>query len=155
MIRRPPRSTQAKTLFPYTTLFRSEESLTPEEALLCGPEILSHLPPFPTAPMQTFSTLHRESITSSSLCAGSLVSAFTGAQKTARGGSLTKGGRPPTASASWGDCCHAVLYYFQRSRRIRTPPVPPLRPLISTSSSNFCLLEIGRASCRERVSSPV
>ena len=28
MIRRPPRSTQAKTLFPYTTLFRSEN--TPE-----------------------------------------------------------------------------------------------------------------------------
>ena len=26
MIRRPPRSTQAKTLFPYTTLFRSEKS---------------------------------------------------------------------------------------------------------------------------------
>ena len=25
MIRRPPRSTQAKTLFPYTTLFRSRE----------------------------------------------------------------------------------------------------------------------------------
>ena len=25
MIRRPPRSTQAKTLFPYTTLFRSEK----------------------------------------------------------------------------------------------------------------------------------
>ena len=40
MIRRPPRSTQAKTLFPYTTLFRSaqteglkilEESFTDEE----------------------------------------------------------------------------------------------------------------------------
>ena len=27
MIRRPPRSTQAKTLFPYTTLFRSRSSL--------------------------------------------------------------------------------------------------------------------------------
>ena len=27
MIRRPPRSTQAKTLFPYTTLFRSESLL--------------------------------------------------------------------------------------------------------------------------------
>ena len=28
MIRRPPRSTQAKTLFPYTTLFRSSHSLS-------------------------------------------------------------------------------------------------------------------------------
>ena len=28
MIRRPPRSTQAKTLFPYTTLFRSSASLS-------------------------------------------------------------------------------------------------------------------------------
>lgn len=47
------------------------------------------------------------------------VSAFAGEQKTARGRSLTKGGRPPTASASWGDCCHSVLYYFQHSHRIR------------------------------------
>src|SRR3546814_3301994 len=29
MIRRPPRSTRTDTLFPYTTLFRSVESLTP------------------------------------------------------------------------------------------------------------------------------
>src|SRR3546814_2609846 len=28
MIRRPPRSTRTDTLFPYTTLFRSEEGLT-------------------------------------------------------------------------------------------------------------------------------
>ena len=28
MIRRPPRSTQLRTLFPYTTLFRSASSLT-------------------------------------------------------------------------------------------------------------------------------
>lgn len=28
MIRRPPRSTQAKTLFPYTTLFRSDRKST-------------------------------------------------------------------------------------------------------------------------------
>src|SRR6059036_4282088 len=30
MLRRPPRSTQPTTLFPYTTLFRSEELLLPE-----------------------------------------------------------------------------------------------------------------------------
>src|SRR3546814_15887697 len=32
MIRRPPRSTRTDTLFPYTTLFRSGELPTPEEA---------------------------------------------------------------------------------------------------------------------------
>ena len=31
MIRRPPRSTQAKTLFPYTTLFRSPDAFGPED----------------------------------------------------------------------------------------------------------------------------
>ena len=35
MIRRPPRSTQAKTLFPYTTLFRSGVSLL---SSACSPE---------------------------------------------------------------------------------------------------------------------
>ena len=40
MIRRPPRSTQAKTLFPYTTLFRSTRrglSAHPPERLVCSP----------------------------------------------------------------------------------------------------------------------
>src|SRR3546814_9923637 len=32
MIRRPPRSTRTDTLFPYTTLFRSQSCLTPEDA---------------------------------------------------------------------------------------------------------------------------
>src|SRR3546814_14845236 len=43
MIRRPPRSTRTDTLFPYTTLFRSEgprprddASVTPDAALLQG-----------------------------------------------------------------------------------------------------------------------
>ena len=31
MIRRPPRSTQAKTLFPYTTLFRSQREMGERE----------------------------------------------------------------------------------------------------------------------------
>ena len=41
MIRRPPRSTQAKTLFPYTTLFRS---------LSLSPSISASLLPTPTQP---------------------------------------------------------------------------------------------------------
>src|SRR3546814_14716646 len=44
MIRRPPRSTRTDTLFPYTTLFRSEEVNVPigelfaERLLLCARE---------------------------------------------------------------------------------------------------------------------
>src|SRR3546814_5901282 len=33
MIRRPPRSTRTDTLFPYTTLFRSETALAPAKTL--------------------------------------------------------------------------------------------------------------------------
>src|SRR3546814_3479081 len=35
MIRRPPRSTRTDTLFPYTTLFRSETTVIPMVAILC------------------------------------------------------------------------------------------------------------------------
>src|SRR3546814_13553499 len=49
MIRRPPRSTRTDTLFPYTTLFRSEElarqCALPQyaEALVCSNEALAHV----------------------------------------------------------------------------------------------------------------
>src|SRR3546814_8690359 len=36
MIRRPPRSTRTDTLFPYTTLFRSDAALEAEDADLVG-----------------------------------------------------------------------------------------------------------------------
>ena len=53
MIRRPPRSTQAKTLFPYTTLFRSPPHLLVflTSSLLCfaPPSIL--LSPRPSSPL--------------------------------------------------------------------------------------------------------
>src|SRR3546814_8837982 len=40
MIRRPPRSTRTDTLFPYTTLFRSESGCQPEQiGLNCRPYI--------------------------------------------------------------------------------------------------------------------
>ena len=50
MIRRPPRSTQAKTLFPYTTLFRSGGLMLPppsppsQAAPHQGPELCRELP---------------------------------------------------------------------------------------------------------------
>jgi hypothetical protein len=37
MIRRPPRSTQPTTLFPYTTLFRSEKVVAALDAALTSP----------------------------------------------------------------------------------------------------------------------
>src|SRR5216117_4357930 len=37
MIRRPPRSTQGRTLFPYTTLFRSRQSIPPQTGDPRGP----------------------------------------------------------------------------------------------------------------------
>src|SRR3546814_1921948 len=37
MIRRPPRSTRTDTLFPYTTLFRSEEGLRAPIVACCDP----------------------------------------------------------------------------------------------------------------------
>src|SRR3546814_2469116 len=52
MIRRPPRSTRTDTLFPYTTLFRSERSVPdrhPGAGLVAGfaviPEVAVGLPP--------------------------------------------------------------------------------------------------------------
>src|SRR3546814_2626086 len=38
MIRRPPRSTRTDTLFPYTTLFRSEADVVPIDVLHCEVE---------------------------------------------------------------------------------------------------------------------
>src|SRR3546814_20623338 len=40
MIRRPPRSTRTDTLFPYTTLFRSDHAITTDPLLLDEIEIL-------------------------------------------------------------------------------------------------------------------
>ena len=45
MIRRPPRSTLADTLFPYTTLFRS--SLAQDEGLKLHTHIDTHIPTRP------------------------------------------------------------------------------------------------------------
>src|SRR3546814_11093876 len=47
MIRRPPRSTRTDTLFPYTTLFRSDSNMT---ALLAGVALFA----FGTGPLKGF-----------------------------------------------------------------------------------------------------
>src|SRR3546814_20622854 len=56
MIRRPPRSTRTDTLFPYTTLFRSEPSkfgLTPDEL----PAFLTQLAEFDTLRVRGLMTM--------------------------------------------------------------------------------------------------
>src|SRR3546814_11287456 len=43
MIRRPPRSTRTDTLFPYTTLFRSQATSSKYRLIVCA-QILEHIP---------------------------------------------------------------------------------------------------------------
>jgi arsenate reductase len=43
MIRRPPRSTQPTTLFPYTTLFRSRGGISPRDAYRKGEDVAKEL----------------------------------------------------------------------------------------------------------------
>src|SRR3546814_5803176 len=45
MIRRPPRSTRTDTLFPYTTLFRSDRIAWPQWAGLCAVDAGRRFPP--------------------------------------------------------------------------------------------------------------
>src|SRR3546814_14276113 len=55
MIRRPPRSTRTDTLFPYTTLFRSDESgatLAEGARFIAGLKSKTDVPSIEAAPMQ-------------------------------------------------------------------------------------------------------
>src|SRR3546814_16910069 len=54
MIRRPPRSTRTDTLFPYTTLFRSDQPATTEAAvtfIVCGQLVDTSVIPERLAPV--------------------------------------------------------------------------------------------------------
>src|SRR3546814_9179982 len=54
MIRRPPRSTRTDTLFPYTTLFRSDQPATTEAAvtfIVCGQLVDTSVIPERLAPL--------------------------------------------------------------------------------------------------------
>src|SRR3546814_8577366 len=59
MIRRPPRSTRTDTLFPYTTLFRSESDGAAAGAHLCS-EVLGHAQPHPFGFQRTHEDLLRQ-----------------------------------------------------------------------------------------------
>src|SRR3546814_9457431 len=50
MIRRPPRSTRTDTLFPYTTLFRSDLKVKPEEVFQMEARLSGHGVSFNTTP---------------------------------------------------------------------------------------------------------
>ena len=156
MIRRPPRSTQAKTLFPYTTLFRSP-SLGPSPPAHCLQQSPLHSQGqgglWKEAPY-THTMVYRPRQAGVALPAG--------------------------ASGPWRRLCLASVTH----RAGRQQPGPwqcPRKPFFSLLSSLLfsplfssppfafpfllfpflpssllsSLPQIGRASCRERVSSPV
>src|SRR3546814_15089201 len=57
MIRRPPRSTRTDTLFPYTTLFRSDGELVGFGFELLGPVLLIEVHQLDLAPVEAFQFL--------------------------------------------------------------------------------------------------
>src|SRR3546814_13017736 len=72
MIRRPPRSTRTDTLFPYTTLFRSEAAATQRAKVATGTSVQLAQPASPAAAADT-SALDRVEVT------GSRIDAFDAA----------------------------------------------------------------------------
>ena len=180
MIRRPPRSTQAKTLFPYTTLFRSlslslslflspslflSVSLSVSLCLSLGPSLSLSL--FLSVCRSLLSLLHHRAgkcslsqkkhrkwkelghtLTlgrDSNLCFIRLLSfpllLVNTAFPSLYGASLDRPSRPITEEVSG-------LFTFSPTH---TQTSFPFR----SREQNLLAFQIGRASCRERVSSPV
>ena len=156
MIRRPPRSTQAKTLFPYTTLFRSpclallrvgkgkgtgvgERGPPGAGGLQLQPQIPALLRAKPWLSAELMRSTKKQTDPffppqgSSAFWKG-----LTDSSEVAQGGETAAG-----ASA----LCKRSLSLPDLENRRRGPSAP-----ISAGSPGP---EIGRASCRERVSSPV
>ena len=158
MIRRPPRSTQAKTLFPYTTLFRSYR----DRAFPSVPHVSNHqeesLPTLisrkgatkgrPPAPRQAPEERNKMATSASPFHPSPLLPA-SGARRPytrspprshrktkARLGGNEARGRHATAAS------RPYIPFEAMSAHART----------GRQSTRF---QIGRASCRERVSSPV
>ena len=157
MIRRPPRSTQAKTLFPYTTLFRSNPTEpgdvqgTLQERTGSQQDTVS-LPgspwPWDSAPPRL------------RLC--------TGVPDTRRPHATAHTPYSPRAQAtSYGPHTHCpdpTVHTPPHTAPLSTPQRPHPTAHIPTAHKphfgQWDVLtrkqqEIGRASCRERVSSPV
>ena len=165
MIRRPPRSTQAKTLFPYTTLFRSCFSL----GLSCmGLYVLSGLSLPHTAASGQTRVIHSNMIIQTDKRIVRLVDLTHGSRRSSEYETLGDclGFLPPRVKpsfqhtqppgylwASWPHSLHtrppAAALVECRTRRDSSSPVG------LGSSPHTWACEIGRASCRERVSSPV
>ena len=168
MIRRPPRSTQAKTLFPYTTLFRSP--LFREELSSAGTGHPQEQLPNPPRQCDGFSSTPPPASTGSSLTS-------PGYRPSPNTPSLGRSKPPQSFPHSTG---LLLLLLFKKMFIFIYLAVLGLRfcarAFSSCSkwdhSSSRCVglllslplllqstgsrrTEIGRASCRERVSSPV
>ena len=163
MIRRPPRSTQAKTLFPYTTLFRSGQAGALPKAmrafLLRGACPQGRQGGSPAVvPSQSWDC-----------SAGRGEAAGTGRLDIQERENLKPKPRP---AEHWPQHRQAKAGFLSTvSQRLHAghwplahplPHRPAWRPLeapatgLSSNSSRLTALsKIGRASCRERVSSPV
>ena len=187
MIRRPPRSTQAKTLFPYTTLFRS----TTTEPPLRFAGASSHVSSFPTPSRSQPSqgqTLGRMGAPVPPLAFASLTSitqrthgcpaAQEGASRSCLHGKAT--GEPSARRSDSRRVSVGTAWDANRQRRGKTSSEAAQSALAALTDTTDQRLvnstlsfhasgsggwrskikasadpEIGRASCRERVSSPV
>ena len=163
MIRRPPRSTQAKTLFPYTTLFRS----TIPAASTGGPHPGAHGASLSSwqsgfCPGQrAHEALRTQRTPLKPLFPGMCLQKEGSGTAMAR---ITVSGKHLSPKASCEDVCLSTEAWLLLggkggSRALQTTGGWELSP----AAGGVALLlkpwrgsgEIGRASCRERVSSPV
>ena len=159
MIRRPPRSTQAKTLFPYTTLFRSP--------------LLSHLHLWPDGQRRRAHNSSRDPrpdpipSTHVGVCVrhSQRVRTPRSVQLHLPLSSLVCGNPDPHPSYSCYKRTH-VCHFTKKCRALWTGHLPRTSAIrLELQKPCFCVsfwkhtydktLKIGRASCRERVSSPV
>ena len=159
MIRRPPRSTQAKTLFPYTTLFRSRELNVQEEFLFCH-SLTAH-----TTAEELFKALN-DFIENNTIdwkrCCG--ICSDGARAMTGRHSGLVKRVQDVAPAAVWSHCiihrqALAAKKMPEELRAVLGEAVKIVN-LIKSRATRFesmppPVTKIGRASCRERVSSPV
>ena len=159
MIRRPPRSTQAKTLFPYTTLFRS---------LFVSLFLSLSLSISLSFSLSLFQSLSLSLSCPSSLCLLSTCPFLSVSQSFY----LCQLAPHPVHTHSPTRCLfslgvfhyggiHLWIFYFSSPSGLTS--VCGVRPCVFlcvflSVCSSVCVCgvhQIGRASCRERVSSPV
>ena len=161
MIRRPPRSTQAKTLFPYTTLFRSREDGGSSEADTVDDKVTWReskagcrpCPGLPRACAQPAAP--RDCLLSGSKLYLQTLPGLVGVTKGLDNESENTS-PPPSYPASISAEGEATIVRGSRTAMKSGPRLPQLEKALGQKRRpNTAKNKIGRASCRERVSSPV